>query len=91
MLIPAWLTNQDNALLIIVLLLLLWLWLLVWTALSWSRPPLKPALRRTAQNFALFLPFPITVSLFFVSLWVSSRGILVVFWSVGTSNVLVFA
>ena len=29
MLIPAWLTNQDNALLIIVLLLLLWLWLLV--------------------------------------------------------------
>jgi hypothetical protein len=29
MLIPAWLTNQDNALLIIILLLLLWLWLLV--------------------------------------------------------------
>ena len=29
MLIPTWLTNQDNALLIIVLLLLLWLWLLV--------------------------------------------------------------
>ena len=28
-LIPAWLMNQDNALLIIVLLLLLWLWLLV--------------------------------------------------------------
>ena len=29
MLIPAWLTNQENALLIIVVLLLLWLWLLV--------------------------------------------------------------
>ena len=48
------------------------------TALRWT------ALRRTAQNFALFLPFPATVSLFFVSLWVSSRGILVVFvWSAG--------
>ena len=31
-----------------------------------------------AQNFALFLPFPATISLF-LSLWGSSRGILVVF------------
>ena len=47
-------------------LALLWLWLLwlllVWTSLD-HLPPWTP-LRRTAQKFALFLPFPATVSLF---------------------------
>ena len=72
-------------------------------------PSAGPALRRTAQNFALFFPSPATIFILFLSLWGSSRvflfslrvssrvfftlsgGILVVFWSVGTSNVLVFA
>ena len=54
--------------LLLLLLLLLWLlWLLlVWTSLD-HLPPDPPLhwtpLRRTAQNFALFLPFPATVSL----------------------------
>ena len=66
----------------------------VWFAWSPGAPPpycpsAGPPLRRTAQNFALFFPSP--TSIFHSSLWGSSRGILVVFWSVGTSNVLVFA
>ena len=44
---------------------------------------------RAAQKIAFF-PSPAPILAFF-SLWWSSRGILVVFWSVGTSNVLVFA
>ena len=69
-------------------------------ALPWTPCP-GPPLRRTAQNFALFFfPLPPQFSFFFslsgcllVSFFLSgsSRGILVVFWSVGTSNVLVFA
>ena len=51
----------------------------------------RTALRRTAQNFALFFPSPTPIFIQFFSLRGSSRGILVVFWSVGTSNVLVFA
>ena len=43
-----------------------------------------------AQHFAPFFPSPAHIFFFFFSLWGSSRGILVVFWSVGTSNVLVF-
>ncbi len=44
-----------------------------------------------AQNFALFFPSPPSFSLFFVSLWVSSRGFLVVFASAGPSNVHVWS
>ena len=44
-----------------------------------------------AQNFALFFSSPTPIFILFFSLWGSSRGILVVFWSVGPSNVLVFA
>ena len=44
---------------------LLWLW--VWTPLD-----RLPPVRRTAQNFALFLPFPATVSFFLLSLEVFS-------------------
>ena len=41
-----------------------------------ARPPSTGALRRTAQNFALFLPFPATVSLFLCL----SGGLLVEYW-----------
>ena len=57
-----------------------------------------PPLRRTAQN-SHFFQFPFSFSFcslrmssrIFSSLWKSFRRILVVFWSVRTSNVLVFA
>ena len=57
----------------------------------WTPPPL----RRTAQNFALsfllvsFFLSPGVFLCLFSSLRGSSRGIVVVFWSVGTSSVLV--
>ena len=55
-------------------------------ALCWA--PLRP----TAQHFALFFPSPATTFALFVSLWGSSRGILVFFflWP-GPSNVRVWA
>ena len=46
--------------------------------------PTDPALRRTALRRTLSFSFSHPFSIF--SLWGSSRGILVVFWSVGTSN-----
>ena len=65
-------------------------------------PSTRPPLRRTTQNFALsfslsrshfqfFLSLGMFSCLFFSLRVVSSCVFLVVFWSVGTSNVLVFA
>ena len=61
--------------------LCVWCW--CWLDPSLRRTPLRTTLRRTAQNFALFFSSPATISLF-LSLWVSSRGILVVFSKAGT-------
>ena len=44
-----------------------------------------------ARNFALFSPSPASPFSFFFSLWVSSRGILVVFGAPGQSNVHVWS
>ena len=58
-------------------------------------PPLdslrRTSLRRTAQNFALFLPSPAPIFALFPSLWGSSRGILVVFEEPGASSVHVWS
>ena len=47
--------------------------------------------RRGAQNFALFLPSPAHIFALVLSLWGSSRGILVVFEAPGPLNVHVWA
>ena len=60
-------------------LALLWLWLLwlllVWTSLD-HLPPDPPSTGNLGQNFALFLPFPATISLFLCL----SGCLLVEFW-----------
>ena len=57
---------------------------------SFSRPRFHSFFSLWGSSCLFFLS-PDVFSCLFSSLWVSSRGILVVFWSVGTSNVLVFA